>query len=84
VTEPDRAQLTVTLRMPWFCTCCGAVTRFRLRGMPLCAYCGCSAIEARARQLRRDPATAAVPWPVEPLFCNKRGHKAAHLARRPT
>jgi hypothetical protein len=84
VIDTDRAQLTVTFDIPLRCACCARPTWIRLKGLPLCSACGCSAIEARSRQLRHDPATAAAPWPIEPLFCNKRGHKAAHLTRRPT
>jgi hypothetical protein len=84
MTDTDRVQLAVTFLLPLGCTCCGSKTWIRLKGVPLCSACGVSAINARSRQLLRDPATAAVAWPVEPIHCNKRGHKAAHLVQRST
>jgi hypothetical protein len=73
-TRGDRTPLTATFLVPFPCACCGGRTWIRLKGLPFCSPCAISAIEARSRQLYRDPTTAAVPWPVEPIFCRKRGH----------
>jgi hypothetical protein len=82
VINTDRVPLAATFQLPLSCACCGADTWIRLRGVAFCSPCGVSAIEARSRQLRRDPTTAAVPWPVEPIHCRKRGHKQPHASRR--